>query len=235
MLAIIFVARKGGISYLLNRLPFYQNPIPRENQWTIYYKNRKSLFENLPNAQKQIVFLGDSLTDSSEWREMLGNPRIVNRGIYGDTTKGIFRRLEEIVESQPEKIFLMIGINDLDRGWSVSDIYETYEKILIEIREKSPETQVFVQSVLPINNQEYDRAIDLEKIVLLNSQLKELSWKYSYQYIDLFSQFIDDRQQLDPKYTLDGVHLNGEGYIKWKQAIEQYVNEETGRESKGDR
>ena len=49
-----------------------------------YNFQRRSLFEKLPVTSKDIVFLGNSITDGGEWNELLANPRVKNRGISGD-------------------------------------------------------------------------------------------------------------------------------------------------------
>jgi lysophospholipase L1-like esterase len=53
--------------------------------------------------------------------------------------------------------------------------------------------------------------------------LQELATEFNYQYIDVFSHLADSENQLDVKYTTDGVHLNGKAYLIWKQAVEKYV------------
>ena len=50
------------------------------------------------------------------WSEIFQNPNIKNRGISGDVTEGILYRINEITESQPLQVFLMIGTNDLAQG-----------------------------------------------------------------------------------------------------------------------
>ncbi|HPQ96908.1 MAG TPA: GDSL-type esterase/lipase family protein, partial [Thiolinea sp.] len=61
-----------------------------------------------------------------------------NRGIGGDDTGGVLGRLDEVVRSRPDKIFLMIGTNDLSAGKSVEQIIANYRLILRRIREASP-------------------------------------------------------------------------------------------------
>lgn len=222
---IIFIAHKGGIPYLIQKLNPASDPNSAANSRENYYRHRTSLFKLLPNSPNQIIFLGDSLTDSAEWRELLDNPRIINRGIYGDTTSSLFNRIEEVVEGKPRQIFLLIGINDIHREIPLDTILENYQQILATIREKSPETDVVVQSVLPINNKEFTRTMSNETVMELNGQIKALAEQFSYRYIDLFSKFADHRQQLNPKYTEDGVHLNGEGYLNWKEQIAPYLQE----------
>ena len=69
------------------------------------------------------LFLGDSLTEYGNWRELFPGLDIKNRGIAGDTTDGVLHRLDGITALSPDKIFLMIGINDLLMGRSVKRIF----------------------------------------------------------------------------------------------------------------
>ncbi len=220
-LAIIFVSRKGGISYLILKLSpeariksMYDSP---------FYRDKKSHFETLPKSETEVMFLGDSITDCCEWQEVFRTVRIKNRGISGDTTEGVLNRIDEIVESHPQKLFLMIGINDINQGRQVDDIFKSYQVILRKLKEQTPETKVFIQSVLPVNNQKFLNNGANDKVVALNAKLKELAKEYSLHYIDLFSSFADDNRELDARYTTDGVHLNGQGYLLWKGIIEKDV------------
>ncbi len=220
-LAIIFVSRKGGISYLILKLSpeariksMYDSP---------FYRDKKSHFESLPKSETEVMFLGDSITDCCEWQEVFRTVRIKNRGISGDTTEGVLNRIDEIVESHPQKLFLMIGINDINQGRQVDDIFKSYQVILRKLKEQTPETKVFIQSVLPVNNQKFLNNGANDKVVALNAKLKELAKEYSLHYIDLFSSFADDNRELDARYTTDGVHLNGQGYLLWKGIIEKDV------------
>jgi len=188
-----------------------------------YYWSRKSHFETLPQSNADIVFLGDSLTDSCEWQEFFRNVAIKNRGISGDTTKGILNRIDEIVEVQPQKIFIMIGINDINQGREVDHIVSDYEAILRTFQERVPQTKIFIQSILPVNNQKFVNVEVNKKVIEINSKLRELSQNFSFQYIDLFSGFLDSNNQLDARYTVDGIHLNGQGYLAWTKMIEQEV------------
>jgi lysophospholipase L1-like esterase len=166
--------------------------------------------------------LGDSITDEGEWTELLGL-NVKNRGISGDTTERILHRLDIILESKPKQVFLMIGINDLiNDGKSVTATLPEYKKILREFQEKTPNTEVFMQSVLPVNNK-YLYWQDNKNILKLNSGLKELAKEFNYEYIDIFSLLSDSENQLDTKYTVDGLHLNGQAYLVWKAVMEKYM------------
>lgn len=228
-LGIVFVFRKGGLPYLLNKITSLlgaKNKIILMSD-NIYYLDKTSHFHALPNNNSAIIFLGDSLTDNCEWAEVFGDNRIKNRGISGDRTDGVLNRLDEIVANQPQKIFLLIGTNDLVQGVEESIIVNNYQLILNELKETLPETKVFVQSVLPINSkiarQKLNIKLKNEKIISLNAKLKELAKEFSFQYIDLFSCLSDSNNEFDARYTTDGIHLNGQAYLVWKEAIAKEV------------
>ena len=234
ILNILFVALFGslifkrGLSYLRNQTTSDQNIQSESNEQQShrpsYYTMKKKQYEGLPNSENEIILLGDSLTDLGEWAELFESSNIVNRGISGDTTTGILKRLNEAVESQPLKIFLLVGINDiLFRETPVDDISSNYRKILETIERKSPDTQIFIQSVLPINNEKYQIDVNNEEVVALNFRLQELAAEFDCYYIDLYKIFVNQQNQLAPQYTLDGIHLTGEGYLLWKEALNQYI------------
>lgn len=199
---------------------------PAETNFSTYYYQRKSLFKVLPNASDEIIFLGDSITDGNNWSEIFDNPLVKNRGISGDVTQGVLCRLGEVLESTPAKIFIMIGINDLGADQSVDYVLKNYEKILATIRQKSPDTKIFVQSLLPVNPDfgmfaGHMKAKD--EIPVVNEGLQKLAEQYDATYIDLYTAFATDAGKLNPKLTNDGLHLKGAGYVKWVQLVNQYV------------
>ncbi|MCG8308885.1 MAG: GH92 family glycosyl hydrolase [Cytophagales bacterium] len=187
-----------------------------------YYYHKKEHFESLPNAKDEIIFLGNSITDNAEWAEMFENPKIKNRGIGGDDTDGILERLPEVTESRPSKIFLMIGTNDLAYGKTVEQVEENYAKIIRQIRSESPETEIYVQSILPVDDAiHYTRPN--KSILEINEFLKQLANEDSFTFIDLTEAFSNEEGKLNPKYSIDALHLNGEGYRVWKSMISRYI------------
>lgn len=184
-----------------------------------YYYRRKSLFEVLPNDSNEIVFLGNSITNGCEWAELFGNQKIKNRGISGDTAEGVLDRLDEVIESNPSKIFLMIGTNDLKKK-SVEGILSDYKEILTKISKESPNTQVFIQSVLPVYNSE---GRDNASIISINQKLKEYADSFGHEYLDLHTAFVTNEGHLNMEYSFDGLHLNGKGYLLWKDLVIDYI------------
>lgn len=189
-----------------------------------YYDQRKSLFEILPDTKNEIVFLGNSITDGSEWSELLQNPKAKNRGISGDTSEGVLFRLQQVTRLEPAKVFLLIGINDLSRNISPDTVFVNICRIVSRIRTQSPKTKVYVQSILPVNNTFKsfgNHTSRTPQVKELNERLKNICPKLGAEYVDLFNELRNPNDDLlNPMYTNDGLHLVGEGYKAWAKVIQ---------------
>lgn len=187
-----------------------------------YYYHKKEHFELLPNTENEIVFLGNSITDGAEWAELFQNPNIKNRGIGGDDTDGVLERLTEVTSSKPKQLFIMIGTNDLAYGKTVDYINKNYIKILEAINEQSPNTDIYIQSILPVDDIIHNTRPN-KHIIEINSFLKQLCVEKSINYIELTPLFADAHGKLNKAYSIDGLHLNGQGYLMWKKEIEKFI------------
>lgn len=194
-----------------------------------YHFQKKSLFEELPIRSGDIVFLGNSITDGCEWSELFSNPKIKNRGISADRTQWLLKRLDPIVKGKPKKLFLMIGINDLAADVAPETIVANIKKLLERFAAESPRTKIYVQSILPVNGVDIKSRFKKhrtqnERVVATNKMLRALcEGRKNTLYVDLFPALADANGRLDKRYTNDGLHLMGAGYVAWKKAIEKYV------------
>lgn len=197
------------------------------NKFGTYYNQRLSHFKALPNDKGELIFLGNSITDGAEWSELFKNKKIKNRGISGDTTEGVLYRLDEVTESNPKKIFLLIGTNDLSKDIKPEIVLENIKEIANKIRSSSPKTKVFIQSILPVNpafEKFKSHTNRTEDIIWVNTKLQEWCNASNITFIDLFSVFIEQKSQfMNPVFTNDGLHLLGEGYTLWHKTIKQYL------------
>jgi lysophospholipase L1-like esterase len=186
-----------------------------------YYLNKLSHFQALHHTGAGIFFVGDSLTDRCEWAELLNRCDVFNRGIDADTTDGVLNRIGEVTARKPAKIFIMIGGNDFIIGKMVPEIEENYRKIIQRIRTESPQTIIYIQSNLPT----LYRLVPLPRDYIrdLNVRLKSLADDRHIFFVDIYSRVVDKNGDLNPAYTTDGAHLNGAGYLEWREAIQQYV------------
>ncbi|HOT44821.1 MAG TPA: GDSL-type esterase/lipase family protein [Spirochaetota bacterium] len=188
---------------------------------TDYYEGKAGLFSTFPRKKADIVFVGDSHTDRCEWSELFDRCGIINRGIDGDTTDGVLNRLDEIIAMKPAKIFIMVGGADLIIGRNIPQIEKNYRKIIERIRAESPRTTVYIQSMLPTVQRLVPMPLDL--IRGLNAKLKMLADGRNVFYIDLYRAMKDTSGGLNPSYSIDGVHLNGQGYRVWREALLPHI------------
>lgn len=202
--------------------------------FSTYYFQRLTHFRTLPQTKGDVIFLGNSITDGAEWAELFSNQRIKNRGISGDVTAGILYRLQEVTDRRPAKVFLMIGVNDLAAGKAPDSVAQNIFLIAERIRQTTPATHLFVQSVLPVNDQPGKFLTHVNKtaqIIRVNELLRINAAQYGYTYVDLYTSFCDASGKLNLDYTNDGLHLKGEGYLLWQKLINQYVTDKPSSSS----
>lgn len=197
-----------------------------DSLFSTYYHQRVSQFRLLPKTNSDIFFVGNSITDGGEWSELFSDKRVKNRGISGDISAGVLNRIDEISDRKPSKVFLLIGINDLSRNIPTDSILKNITKIVSYLKQESPSTKLYVQSILPVNDfykkfESHTRKG--EQIKQLNTNLKQNATTYHYTYIDLHSSFCDEDGKLIKEFTNDGLHLKGDGYLKWKHLVYPYV------------
>ncbi|MCD4737039.1 MAG: sialate O-acetylesterase [Bacteroidales bacterium] len=171
-----------------------------------------------------IVFLGDSLTEWFDLDTYFPGGKDLNRGISGDTTEGIIYRYDEILNAGTDKLFLMIGINDIFQGVPEERIEDNIEKILADFFGMSARTVIYLQSILPVNEARLIVDEDINTTIYrLNNKFRMLAKKYKAKYLDLHIDFLNTEGQMSRDFTYDGVHLSMDGYILWAELIKEYV------------
>ncbi len=174
-----------------------------------------SAFEAFPLVPDDIVFLGDSITEGGPWEELFPDLRVRNRGVGGDTSEGVLARLDQITRATPAKVFLLIGTNDLFRGASEDEIVANITEILDRLKQETPDTEVYLQSVLP-RAPKYRADIEA-----LNARLAEVALEHGSAWIDLYPAFLDPATGgIRGELSNDELHLLGPGYALWKRQIE---------------
>lgn len=232
---ILFIVL-GGILYFFGAVtvqyklfPFSEivkirNYFKENSNYSPYHLSKVSQFDKLKISDSfSIVMIGDSITDGSEWYELLKNCKVQNRGISGDTTNGVLERLDTIINKSIKKAFIMIGINDIAGYKSVDEIYDNYLKI-VENLEKE-DIKVYIQSVLYVGKNFPNSEYCIQEVDKLNIKLEKVAKDKNLTYIDLNS-ILTSNKYLKPEFTYDEIHLNGEAYILWANEIKKYLEEE---------
>ena len=192
----------------------------------VYYARRATLFDLLPVYSSDIIMLGNSLTDGAEWNELFDNCHVKNRGIVGDIIPGFFERLEPILKGQPRKIFIMGGVNDISHGVSADSIVSAMTQVVTTIQARCPKTEIYVQSMLPFNNDVrlWKLLKGREQVVVDgNKGLESMCQRLGVTFINLYPLFVGENGKMKPEYTNDGLHLMGGAYLIWRGALLPYI------------
>ena len=183
-----------------------------------HYTEKLGMFKKEPIVTNRIIFVGNSITEMARWDKLVGDSTTINRGIGGDITFGLLRRLDDITSRQPSKLFLLIGINDIGKDIPDAVIAENVRKIIERIQRESSQTKIYLESILPVNPdlqgfpQHYDKS---PHIVTTNQLLQGVARDTGVEFIDSYSLFNDGSGRLKKEYALDGLHINLAGYAYW--------------------
>ena len=172
-----------------------------------------------------IVFVGDSLTQDYNVYEYFSKKQVYNRGIGGDTSVGLLSRLKESIDHlEPSKLFIQIGTNDFELlDARPSNIYTNISLVIKHVNQILPKTKIYVISLYPVNPL-IDKATvgkrnntDIKETNKLLSSIKECT------YINVYDKLVLD-DNLNAKYTLEGLHLNQNGYEVVTKILKEYVS-----------
>jgi len=178
----------------------------------------------------KIVFFGDSITEGFTKVSLV--PNVTNLGICGDKTINLIGRIQDVINVNPKKLFLMIGINDLlvkERYWQdyiAIDFEKVYDKLLTLLKDNLPKCDVYLSSILPIDIDKKNNTHLNKKIRMMNEYILKMSSKYGYKYIDLHSLFVSEGNIIVDKFTTDGVHLSEQGYELYFDRILELIDNE---------
>ena len=92
---------------------------------------------------ENIVFFGDSITSGYKIEEFYPKNNVINSGTGGDTTENLLERMNDVYKYNPSKVFILIGINDLNRGKSIDEILDNIQRIVNNIK-TIENTQIYI-------------------------------------------------------------------------------------------
>jgi lysophospholipase L1-like esterase len=171
----------------------------------------------------RILFIGDSLTEWFDFSKYFPGIPIWNEGIAGDTTYGLLERIHGIMKQPADKIFLMIGINDIFNGFQKDDIIENQQLIIEEIQTQSNKSELIIQSLLPVNESMMGSPGYLNRLIrYINKQMREDCQGRNITYLDLYPDFLSG-DEMRREYTTDGAHLSEAGYQLWAKKIQAFL------------
>lgn len=149
------------------------------------------------------------------WDEFFPDERIVNRGIGSDIAEGLLNRVDTITDQNPRKVFIMIGTNDVSRGHSTEETVGYVKQTLEQIHAELPDTEIYLQSVLPRTSKYVSQVEDL------NAAYEDLCGELGYvEWVDLYPEYCEsDGTPKEELFASDGYHMSGKGYELWISQI----------------
>ena len=184
--------------------------------------------QNQTAKKGQIVFVGSSLMEIFPIETMQENLHldkvIYNRGIRATTTAELLQAMDLcIFDLAPSKIFINIGTNDVGFGVPEDVFLTNYEEILRQIKEKLPDTKVYVMAYYPVNPAADFGEPEAEHTSLFarrNNEILEeasakvagLAEKYHFSFINVNAGLADADGNLRKELTFDGAHMFPAGY-----------------------
>lgn len=184
--------------------------------------------ENQTAQKRQILFVGSSLMEIfpiDKLQQNLNLDKVIyNRGVRATTTADLLNHMDTLIfDLAPCKIFINIGSNDI--GFNVPEgvFLANYQEILHQIKEKLPDTAVYVMAYYPINtvdgfgeekkepNQLYAHRSN-ELLETANAKVEQLAKKNGYEFINVNAGLTDADGNLRQELTFDGAHMLSAGY-----------------------
>lgn len=178
---------------------------------------------NKLNYDADVVFFGNSITCGGDFQDHFMDVKTCNLGYPGDNMDGMMLRIGQIKAVNPEKVFVMAGINGLQ--YQTEDVFENkYQRMVDSIKSAVPKADIYLQSILPVN---HSMANDYfysssDKIMKANRIIAKIAARSGCVYVDLWSLYEKDGE-MPKELTRDGVHLFPEAYDRWADEIKRYI------------
>lgn len=181
--------------------------------------HRYDSFKATPTESGQIVFAGNSITNMHSWFEAFGsNQEVIGRGNSGGFAYEMLNELENYIDGKPAKFFVMIGTNDISSGQSAEITARRIQTIVKRVRLESPETEVYVESILP---RSANPKPDYENCNTMVREWVESLNDPKVQFINLST--VCAGLNGNSTWSHDGLHPRPIGYAAWTHAIETQV------------
>jgi lysophospholipase L1-like esterase len=217
-LLLLLFYRHYGITYAL--MLGLRKPTPVNYANNPYYTERKDHFSGI-GSKGRIVMFGNSLVYRMTWSELLNRCDVVNHGVSSDITRGMVSRLQDVITSEPEIVFIEGGINDIAAGIPNDTIIANLMTIV---------TTLQLMDIVPIVNEicyvgeNYPNGDGINREAAeINLRLRELAASMKFNTIDL-NKTMSNGSYLLPEYALsDGIHFTIDGYKVWKNEIERHI------------
>ena len=186
---------------------------------TLWRSRREQWAKMKTTEEGSVVFFGDSITQG--WGSLAKDfpeYKVSNRGISGDTTRGLLTRLQgDVLDLKPKAVSMLIGTNDLDQGAEPEVVLANMKAIVAAMHAANPAMPIILNKVMPRGPKD---GLFPEKIEKLNG-LYEEAFKNDPKVVfcDTWSLFVNDKESCNKEEFPDLLHPNAAGYAKWTEAL----------------
>lgn len=198
-----------------------EGPVRRYDWFRNLWKNKRTAWAKEVEAkQGSLVFLGDSITQS--WGDNLkgafGKTKVANRGISGDTTRGMLYRMpEDVLALKPTGVVLLMGTNDLEEGASPEVIAGNLKLLIKELKALSKEMPIILCNVFPSHESKKRSAEQIKRINALYAEA--VKGDKQVTLIDTWSMFANENGNAKKVEFPDLLHPNAVGYKMWGNTL----------------
>jgi lysophospholipase L1-like esterase len=196
-------------------------PIRRYDWFQQLWRERRSEWARQRERDRgAVVFLGDSITQG--WNDLLASSfpgvKVANRGINGDTTRGVLIRLQEdVLTVDPTAVVLLIGTNDLEEGATPEVATGNLRLIVQAIEAHRPRIPIILCEVMPSSAAMKRPAPAIKALnVLYRASVKD---DPQVTVLDTWTLFADANGDAPASLFPDLLHPNADGYAKWSAAL----------------
>lgn len=196
-------------------------PLRRSDWFRGVWRSRRGSWLKKTEAQKNsVVFLGDSITQG--WRDDFGGAfdplKVANRGISGDTSRGLLVRLpEDVLNLNPRAVVLMIGANDLAEKADGEIVFGNVKLIIERLKKHNPKMPIVLCETFPCAPDNYRPVAEIRRINSLYANT--YSDDPQVTLVKTYGLFAGSDGASLPKLLPDRVHPNAEGYKVWAAAL----------------
>jgi len=196
-------------------------PIRHAEWFQQVWNERKTYWLNRIDADQQaIVFLGDSITQL--WGNDLGGSfpdyHVANRGISGDTSRGVLIRVnEDVIALHPKAVVLLIGTNDIEEDTEPRVIAGNVELLARTLEQALPRVRILLCEVFPSSASRHRPAATIRELNGLYGALAARD--RSITLIHTWSVYADENGDAKASEFPDLLHPNAAGYAKWAEVL----------------
>ena len=156
------------------------------------------------------VIMGDSRTVGLTEYELMDSERVLANP--GDRIDTILEYLDTIAIINPENLFLCYGLNDLMGYYAdPSEFIDKYRTILTQVKDRLPNVQIYINSILPVQDFALYENSSYSQIGEYNEALQTFCEEDGYGFIDN-TQIAAEHADL---HEDDGIHLKKDFYEYW--------------------